>query len=123
DIFGEVVERNVFGSNDWLMGSERTAGAIRDMSNPKAFGDPDTYLGTNWVAFNPPCDNTNDQCGVHTNSGVQNYWFFLVSQGGSGTNDNGDSYNVTGIGMNAARLIAYRNLAVYLGQNSTYADA
>ena len=31
--------------------------------------DPDTYLGTHWYA------GTGDNGGVHTNSGVQNYWF------------------------------------------------
>jgi PKD repeat protein len=47
---------------------------------------------------------------------------FLV-EGENGTHDNGDSYNVTGIGLDDAQAIAYRNLTVYLGQTSEYADA
>ena len=51
DIFGESIENYASGSNDWLMGDQIGAGgsggALRSMSNPNAYGDPDTYLGTN----------------------------------------------------------------------------
>ena len=122
-IFGEATEFYTFGSNDWLMGAERYNGPIRSMSNPNARYDPDTFEGTFWVTIVPPCDGSNDQCGVHTNSGVQNFWFYLVSEGGTGTNDNGDDYEVDGIGILDAEAIAYRNLVMYLGSNSDYQDA
>ncbi|MFQ5585069.1 MAG: M4 family metallopeptidase, partial [Calditrichia bacterium] len=114
------------GSGSWRLGEDITASGlgIRNMANPNEFGDPDTYGGTNWfnvVGCTP--SNLNDQCGVHTNSGVQNFWFYLLSEGGSGTNDNGDPYNVTGIGTADAAAIAYRNLTVYLTTSSEYADA
>ncbi|MAT55166.1 MAG: hypothetical protein CMN32_11850 [Saprospirales bacterium] len=118
DIFGEMVELFTEGTMDWLVGGDR--GAIRDLSAPGNFGDPDTYLGTNWF---PTTADSIDNGGVHTNSGVQNYWFYLLSQGGSGFNDNGDYFEVQGIGpVNAAR-IAYRNLTTYLGPTSDYAAA
>lgn len=117
DIFGEAIENYALGSNDWLMGDERTNGAIRSLSNPNSFGDPDTYLGTNWFT------GSGDNGGVHVNSGVQNFWFYLLTVGGSGTNDNGDAYSVSGIGLAKARAIAYGNLTGYLGENSTYTDA
>lgn len=121
DIFGESIEKFASGTNDWLMGDAIGAGgsggALRSMSNPKAFGDPDTYLGSNWYS------GSGDSGGVHTNSGVQNFWFYLLSVGKSGTNDKGNSYSVTGIGMDKAAAIAYRNLTVYLNANSQYADA
>lgn len=121
DIFGEMVELFSEGAQDWLVGNDR--GAIRSMSNPGNFNDPDTYLGTNWVTIGGTCDGTNDFCGVHTNSGVQNFWFFLLSMGGSGVNDNGDTYNVQGIGSAGAAAIAYRSLTLYLTNSSGYADA
>ena len=65
----------------------------------------------------------NDKGGVHRNSGVQNYWFYLLSEGGSGINDNGDTYDVTGIGIESAYKIAYRNLTTYLLPNATFKDA
>jgi len=90
---------------------------LRSMSNPKAYGDPDTYLGTNWAT------GTGDNGGVHTNSGVQNFWYYLLANGGSGTNDNGDSYNITPLGIFDAGAVAFRNNTVYLWSNSQYADA
>ncbi|WGF93679.1 M4 family metallopeptidase [Aequorivita marisscotiae] len=121
DIFGESIEKFASGTNDWLMGDDIGAGgsggALRSMSNPNAYGDPDTYQGTNWYS------GSGDNGGVHINSGVQNFWFYVLSVGKSGTNDKGNSYNVTGIGMDKAAAIAYRNLTVYLNSNSQYSDA
>ncbi|MRT15573.1 T9SS type A sorting domain-containing protein [Vitellibacter sp. q18] len=121
DIFGESIEKFASGTNDWLMGDDIGAGgsggALRSMSNPNAYGDPDTYQGTNWYS------GSGDSGGVHTNSGVQNFWFYILSVGKSGTNDKGNTYNVTGIGMDKAAAIAYRNLTVYLNANSQYSDA
>lgn len=125
DIFGECIENQTTGSNNWLLGSQRSPGnALRSMLNPNAFNDPDTYLGTNWASTANP-SNSNDWGGVHTNSGVQNYWFYLLAQGGSGLNDNGFPFNVTGIGIEKARRIAFRTLTVNLaGQtNANYTNA
>lgn len=119
DIFGEATEYHALGVNDWAIGSEiiNGGGSIRGMQDPKAQGDPDTYLGQYWYTGN------DDAGGVHTNGTVQNHWFYLLSEGGSGTNDNGDSYNVNGIGIEDAIQISYRNLAVYLNPASQYLDA
>ena len=121
DIFGESIEHYAQGTNDWLMGDAIGAGgsggALRSMSNPNAFNDPDTYLGTYWWT------SSGDNGGVHINSGVQNYWFYLLVNGGSGTNDVGDVFNVSAIGWDKAEAIAYRNLAVYLTQSSQFTDA
>lgn len=136
DIWGAAVEHFAKGNgNDlnpdlsvWLIGDEidRRSGsaALRSMNDPKSQGQPDTYGGTYWK--NPNCGTPtrfNDYCGVHTNSGVLNKWFYLLTVGGSGTNDASDTYNVTGIGMAKAAKIAYRTEANYLSANSTYADA
>ncbi len=86
---------------------------FRDMSNPNAFQCADTYAG---LFFN------NGDI-VHYDSGIQNYWYYLLTTGGSGTNDIGNNFAVTGIGIPDAIQITYRNLAVYLTPNSTFADA
>jgi Zn-dependent metalloprotease len=121
DIFGAAIEwYKKPAQGDWLMGEEITVNAnsaLRSMSNPNQFGDPDCYTGTNWYV------GTNDNGGVHTNSGVQNYWYYLLSVGGSGTNDLNDAFSVTGIGYMPAADIAFRNLTVYLTSSSQYADA
>lgn len=116
DIFGVAVDFYATqDSADWYMGLLDFQ--FRNISNPKDYGHPDTYFGDNW--YTEEFDNG----GVHTNSGVQNYWFYLLSEGGSGTNDNGDEYNLQGIGMEKAAAIAFRNLTTYLTVNSQYIDA
>jgi Zn-dependent metalloprotease len=113
DIFGQCIEFYAKpNAASWLLGDE-IGYTIRSIDNPNLFSCPDTYHGQFW----DPSEE------VHNISGVQNFWFYLLSTGGAGTNDNGDSYNVTGIGIDDAAKIAYRNLTVYLTPNSTYADA
>lgn len=117
DVLGTAIEISTKPGASWDIGSEIGV-TLRSMSNPKQYQNPDTYMGQYWVAA-----GGNDNGGVHTNSGVQNYWFYLVVNGGSGTNDNNQAYNVTGIGLVKGAAIAYRNLSVYLTDQSQYADA
>ncbi len=115
DCIGEAVEEYTLGSADWIHRNE-IGGGNRSFINPNAKGDPDTYLGTNWYT------GASDNGGVHTNSGVQNYWFYLLSVGGSGTNDNGNAFSVTGIGIDKARLIAY-DCMIALSSSDQYTNA
>lgn len=116
DIFGTAIEWFARqASADWLIGGDFYT--IRSMSNPNAYAHPDTYLGTYWYT------GGGDNGGVHYNSGVLNHWFYLLVNGGSGTNDHGASYSVSGIGMNDAAAIAYLLNTSYLVSTSNYADA
>lgn len=125
DIMGKTVEFKTVAPADFSWKIGKSIGAVlRDMSNPKAYQNPDTYLGKYWInTKNCVPGSQNDNCGVHTNSGVQNKWFFLISDGGSGTNDIGSTYNVQGIGRDSAMKIAFRNQSVYLNAKSSYLDA
>ena len=85
---------------------------LRSMSNPNLYGQPDTYLGTSWVDATTagcptPNSSTNDNCGVHTNSGVLNYWFYLLVSGGTGANDLGNSFVVPALGWVDAEKITF----------------
>ncbi|MDI1305884.1 MAG: M4 family metallopeptidase [bacterium] len=129
DIWGACIEYYAAPNKQrWLIGEdiERRAGhlSLRSMSNPKTEGQPDTYGGTNWVNITKchPTSN-NDQCGVHTNSGVLNHWFYILTEGKTGTNDKGSSYSVTGIGIDKAAKITYRMESIYMTSSSTYANA
>ena len=117
DIFGNATEFFAQGQagSSWEIGTANFV--LRDMANPKSENQPDTYKGQYWES------GSFDNGGVHINSGVQNYWYYLLCEGGTGTNDNGDAYAVTKIGMDTASAIAYRNLAFYLTVNSQFADA
>lgn len=123
DIFGEVVEKNALGSCDMLHG---VSYSIRNMLNPQLSGNPQpaTYYDTLWATTNCGTPTvTNDYCGVHTNSGVQNRMFALLCNGGSGISLNGIVFNVSGIGVDDAGDIAYRALTVYLTSTSNYYDS
>ncbi len=125
-----------FGFNIWGIGEQidfRTGpndpnNALRFMDNPKAVGDPDTYGGSNWI--NPECGEpnlANDQCGVHTNSGVLNKWFYLLTAGSGtapddGINDKNQTYSVDGVGFETSELIAF-GTEVMLTPNATFAEA
>ncbi|UOQ66433.1 M4 family metallopeptidase [Hymenobacter volaticus] len=120
DIWGAAVEYyKAPNKATWLIGEDidKVRPALRSMSDPNAEGQPDTYKGTNWYA------GTGDNGGVHTNSGVLNHWFYILSVGKTGTNDIGSSFSVTGIGIDAAAKIAYRTESVYLTSSSNYAAA
>jgi bacillolysin len=126
DIWGACVEyytNTNYGTNKdlWNLGTE-IGQTFRSMSNPKAYGDPDTYGGTYWVSQNCTPSSNNDYCGVHTNSGVTNHWFYVMVAGESGTNDVNDTYSVTGIGMDDAAAIVWRTESIYLTTTSDYAD-
>ncbi|MES2732635.1 MAG: M4 family metallopeptidase, partial [Bacteroidota bacterium] len=120
DIWGAMIEHFAAPEkNTWLLGEEimKQTAALRSMSDPNSQGQPDTYLGNYW--FTDEWDNG----GVHTNSGVLNHWFYLLSVGKTGTNDHGYNYQVTGIGMEKAADIVYRTESVYLTATSQYIHA
>lgn len=128
DIWGAMVEFYAAPEKQTYLLAEDIGFTIRSMSNPKSHGDPDTYGGDFWI--NPNCgtpSNSNDRCGVHTNSGVMNHWFYLLAEGSAstdGVNDNGDTFNITGIGKTKAAQIVYHAQTVYFNDSFlTYADA
>lgn len=129
DIFGTCIEFHTKPTTaNWTLFEDiklPIGNFQRSMSNPNLKQQPDTYNGQYWK--NP--NISFDYGGVHFNSGVQNYWFYLLAQNTTtstlaGTNDLGNLYSVTSIGINKARQIAYKNLTNYLpSPNSTYMDS
>jgi bacillolysin len=102
DIFGEMVEAYVNGSNDWLIGSQLNS-PIRNMANPAQFNDPSKM--SQFVT------TTQDFGGVHTNSGIFNHAFYELAQGLPGA-----------IGLRDAERIYYRALTVHLTKNAQFVD-
>ena len=120
DIFGTMIEFSIEGyTGDYEMMEDVAIDPSlkRSLQFPKNFGDPNTYQGQNWYY------GTDVSTAEHTNNGVQNYWFYLLAEGGNGYNDNGDYYSVQGIGKDKAAKIAYRNLTSYLISSSIYSSA
>jgi Zn-dependent metalloprotease len=126
DIFGTCVEWMAKPNQaDWLLGAD--VGTLRDMQYPKVYGQPDTYKGE-YFQMDTVDDGLgnktkNDHGGVHTNSGVQNHWFYILANGEQGINDNKKTYSVKGIGIDKAAKIAYRTLVFYLSPTSNHSVA
>ena len=116
DCFGVTIDyfKNPTTAN-FLEGDQININGIpfRNMGNPNQYNNPDTYNGLYW-------NNPNE---VHNNSGVMNYWYYLICMGGTGVNDLGNSFSINQIGLTDASAIIYRSLSIYLTPNSTYADA
>jgi bacillolysin len=106
DIFGAMVDRD-----DWLIGEDivlktkYTSGAMRSMSNPNQNGKGTTgYQPKTMAEFLVTKD---DNGGVHRNSGITNYAFYLFA---------------TKIGKEKAEQVYYRTLTKYLTLNSKFLD-
>jgi Zn-dependent metalloprotease len=106
------------GHADWLMGEDCWVSdtALRDMRNPQRHHQPSYYKGTYWYT------GSGDYGGVHDNNGVQNFVFYLLSEGGTGVNDS-QSYAVTGIGVDSAANIALQANLNILVSTSQYRDS
>jgi len=103
DVFAESVEAFADGDTDWLIGSQLRE-PIRDMADPAHFDQPAKY--SDLVV------TSDDHGGVHTNSGIINHAYYLLSEGLAGA-----------IGIAKAERIFYRALAFHLVANSRFIDA
>ncbi len=107
--YGDPHETDAKAKSMWKIGEEIGTSPIRRMDTPNIRFQPDTYGGTYWVSVVGCTPSSgNDYCGVHTNSGVLNHWFYLLCQGGSGTNDIGNAFSLTGVGSSKGADIAYQ---------------
>ncbi len=116
DVWGEFIDWScpVLGNDDaakrWKL-AETTAGGIqRNMKNPPAKDQPDTYLGTFWYF-----GGDNDTF-VHTNSGVGNKLAYLLTDG--------DSFNgrtIDGMGEGIVRDLYWESLQL-MPQYPVYND-
>lgn len=129
DIFGAAVEAWVDGgvsSATWLLGEDiYTPGngnddALRYMNDPTADGySRDYYPERLYPGTCTPNPNTNDNCGVHGNSGIANLAFVLMVQGG--THPRGKTtVNVSAIGLSKAEQIFYRAQTACLTASSNF---
>jgi Zn-dependent metalloprotease len=119
DLWGEAVDQNNGAGNDsadvlWIIGEDTTGlGGIRNMKSPTAFGDPD--MMTSPYYYSGP--STNDNGGVHTNSGVNNKAVYLMVDGGTF-----NSKTVTALGWLKTLTIYYEAQTNLLTSGSDYLD-
>lgn len=117
DVWGEFIDQTNGAGNDspavkWLMGEDIPGiGAIRDMKNPPAFGDPDRIGSANYY-----CGEL-DNGGVHFNSGVNNKAAYLMTDGGSF-----NGYTVSALGIAKVADLYYEVENNMLVSGSDYND-
>ena len=117
DLFGEYYDQtNGLGTDGpgvkWLLGEDVTGlGAIRSLSNPPAYGDPDKMTSTLYRM------DASDNGGIHHNSGVNNKAVFLMVDGGT---FNGRT--VSALGWEKAGAIYYEANTNLLPSGADYSD-
>jgi bacillolysin len=110
DIFGVLID-----SDDWTLGedvvqkSAYPTGALRSMSNPNNGGTSLNSPGYQPKNMSQYYTGSEDNYGVHINSGISNYAFYLFA-----TNTN--------VGRDKAGKVYYRALTTYLTKTSKFAD-
>src|SRR3546814_67461 len=91
--------------------SEAFGGAIRDMWTPTCYGDPGKVTDAEYKC------STDDNGGVHSNSGVPNHGYALLVDGGT---YNGTT--VKGIGLTKAAHIYFKAMNEYQTPVSNFVD-
>jgi len=132
DIFGIIVEYYTTGT-DYVVGSDLLSYFRRSIQNPRSYpiygcsweNDANcVYQISNLVPVtsaplyyheNPFWVNGYD--GHHINNSVQNFWFYLLCNGGYER-----GVYVTGIGLDDASQIVYRNMVYYFSMASDFDD-
>lgn len=122
DIMGKGVEYYYDQEHfNWLVGKLIVKGPdgshFRSMERPTRRGHPSFYKGSFWRY------DLADNAGVHSKSGVFNFWFYLLAEGDSGQNQANYNYDVAPIGMDSALQLVYLLETAYLTESSGYLEA
>lgn len=119
DIISAVCQANSAGGvtspATWQLGETSILGTLRYMDNPTLDGISSDHYDTRYLG-------TEDEGGVHLNSGIANLAFYLLSEGG--THPQGKSQqNVVKIGILDAGKIFYRALSAHMSTNTDFLGA
>lgn len=109
DVFGTMIDRD-----DWKIGEDVVktsffpSGALRDLENPHN-GAPTNNFDKGWQPrhYNERYQGSEDNGGVHINSGIPNFAFFKFA---------------TAVGKDKAEKVFYRALSTYLTKSSKFID-
>jgi len=120
DIFGEFYDLTDGTGTDtaavrWLIGEDDPV-TWRSMQNPPDHNQPDRF--SNFVGCNGQSPaNSNDQCWVHTNSGIGNKLAYLLTDG-----DTFNGYTVSGMGITSVARLFYEAQTNILTSGASYYD-
>lgn len=108
DVFGALIDRgNWTIGEDVIKNKSYPSGALRDLSNPNQGGKSDP--GYQPKTMSQYISTTSDNGGVHINSGIPNYAFYLFASNAS-------------VGKDKAEKVYFRALTTYLTATSQFVD-
>ena len=114
DCFGAMVERKT-GADIWRLGEDvmkgnaYPTGALRDLSNPNNGGRSLNDNGYQPATINQYYTGSEDNYGVHINSGIPNNAFYRFA-------------TASGMSIAKAEIVYYRALTIYLTRTSKFLD-
>ncbi len=124
DIFGESTEIWAGSSpiGEWDLGEDLGGEILRFMDDPTADGYSTDYYPDRLYPKGKGCRSSNDNCGVHGNSGIANLAYVLLVEGG--THPQGKTSNVVpSVGLATAEQIFYRANTNYFTSGTTFSQA
>lgn len=108
DVFGVMIDRDDWGlGEDVVRASAFPSGFLRSMSNPHNGGTSLSSPGWQPKRYSERYTGSDDNGGVHINSGITNHAFYLFA---------------TAIGKDKAEQVYYRALNQYLTKSSRFID-
>lgn len=120
DVFGALAERHAKGDSylRWWIGEEcmtpgRSGDALRYMDDPTRDGVSRDHYSSRYTG-------SQDNGGVHLNSGIGNLAFYLLANGGTHPSRGG---SMQGIGVERAAEIWFRALTTYMTSRTDFAGA
>ncbi|MCB9795257.1 MAG: M4 family metallopeptidase [Alphaproteobacteria bacterium] len=122
DIFAAALEANVDGGlsqDTWDVGEDcwLDGRALRYMDAPSSDGSSRDYYANRYTG-------SQDNGGVHWNSGIANHWFYILVTGNNHHNASyASSNNIQGIGMDAAYRIFFEALDHYMTASTNFSGA
>lgn len=107
DIFGVMIDRDDWKLGEDVVTSAFPSGALRDMQDPHNGGNQLGDPGYQPKHVNEQYTGSQDNGGVHINSGIPNHAFYLFA---------------TKVGKDKAERVYYRALTKYLTKSSQFKD-
>jgi thermolysin len=103
------------GRADYLIGEDVAAPSLRSMADPRALGDPDHYSAR--------YRGTDDNGGVHWNSGIANHAFYLAIEGGTNRTSGLAVEGVGAADREQIEKVFYRAFVYFLTADATFFQA
>jgi len=117
DVWGVIIENAILPNDIWKLGEQ----IMRSHSCTRNIADPTDPLAYTQLITTCGSSGYNSSPDLYAKSGVMSYWFYLLVNGGSGTNALGNDYYLGGVGIEeASRFFTETIYSDYLTGNWSF---